>query len=82
MPVLPLVGSTKIGIGLDQAGLLRCIDHRHADAIFDTVRGIEEFQLRYHLGFGALGDAAQLDQRRVANQLGNIICNFHFGLSL
>ena len=49
MPVLPLVGSTMMVSGLILPGLFRRVNHRHADAVFDAVRRIVEFQLGDHV---------------------------------
>jgi hypothetical protein len=44
------------------------------------VRGIVEFQLGGDLSHCALRQAVQSNQGRIANQLGNIICDFHLTL--
>ena len=48
MPVLPLVGSTMMVSGLDQAAFLGGIDHGDADAVLDAVSRVVEFQLGDH----------------------------------
>jgi len=44
---------------------------------FFTVRRVEKFQLGHHGGHAALGQAVELDQWRVADQIGDIVGDAH-----
>jgi len=75
MPVLPLVGSMMIVSGPIRPSFSAA--HRHADAVLDAVRGIEGLELGDDLGRGAFGQAAQPHERRIADQLGDVIGDVH-----
>ena len=77
MPVLPLVGSRMIVSGLIRPGLLGRVDHGDPDAVLHAVRRVEEFQLGDDVGDGAFGDPAQPDQRRVPDQLCDVLGDAH-----
>ena len=66
----------------DEAGLLGGVDHREADAVLDAAAGVERLQLPDDRRAGALGEAAQLDQRRAADQGGDIVCDLHVSAPL
>ena len=65
------------GVRPDQPGRLGGVDHRHADAVLDAVGRVEVLQLGHDLGAGAVGDPPEPDQRRVADQLGDVIRDAH-----
>jgi hypothetical protein len=72
MPVLPLVGSKMI-----VSGLIRRVDHGHADAVLHAARRVEGLQLGRHLRHGPGGHPAQPDQRRVPDQLRDVLGDSH-----
>jgi hypothetical protein len=61
------------GVRPDQAGLLRGVDHRHPDAVLHAVRRIEELELRDDLGHRVRQEVPDADQRRVADQFGDVV---------
>jgi hypothetical protein len=65
------------GIRADLAGGLRRVEHGHRDAVLDAVAGVEEFELGDDVGAAAFGNAIELDQRRVADQFGDVVGDFH-----
>ena len=69
------------GVGLDQAGFFGRADHRFADAVLDAVRRVEEFELggngRTSGRAGAVMDAVDADERRVADEVGDGIGDVH-----
>ena len=68
--------------GLDFPCALGLRDHADADAILHAGAGILAFQFRHHLGGAAFCHFVQPDQRSVANQFGDVICDLHSRLSL
>src|ERR1019366_578985 len=52
-------------------------DHAHADAIFHASQRILALELRHDFGDAAFRDFVQPYQRRVANQLRDVFCDFH-----
>ena len=75
MPVLPLVGSMIVVSWLDLAVALAGVDHGHADAVLDRPERIEVLQLGDDGRLGVADHAAQPDQRRVADGLGDVVVN-------
>ncbi|MPM98441.1 hypothetical protein SDC9_145627 [bioreactor metagenome] len=67
------------GIRPDLAGGDGGVEHGDGDAILDTVAGIEEFQLGDDGGAAAGSNAIELDERRVADQFGDVVGDFHGG---
>ena len=70
--------------GLDDGGLVRqmsppprVVDHGQADAVLDAAARVERLQLADDRRAGALGDAAQLHERRAADQGGDVVCDLH-----
>jgi hypothetical protein len=64
-------------VGADLAGRLRRIEHGNGNAVLDAVPGIEEFQLGDHRRAAAFSDAVEPDQRRIADQFGDVVGDFH-----
>jgi len=52
-------------------------NHAHTDAVLHAGQRILAFELRYDFGDAAFRDFIQPYQRRVANQLGDVFCDFH-----
>ena len=52
-------------------------DHADANAILYAGARIRALQFRYHLGSAAFGHFVQPDERRVTDQLGDVICDLH-----
>jgi len=61
------------GILGEDAFFFSGIDHRHANAVLHAAERIEEFAFEENRGFEALGDTVQLNQRRVAHGLDDIV---------
>jgi len=68
--VLPLVGSMISLPGLSTTALLGVTDHGQANAVFDRVGRVAAFDLGQHGGFGASGQAVQLDEGASADGQG------------
>ena len=68
------------GIGLDLPGLFGGFDHRGANAVFDRVGRVVELQLGDYLGRQPGCQALDAYQRGVADQICNIIRDFHNSL--
>ena len=66
-------------VGADQAGLLGGVDHRDADPVLHGVGGVEVLELGGDLAVGALGEAVDPDQGRVADQVRDAGCDLHAG---
>ena len=77
MPVFPLVGSRMIVSGLISPRFLGRVDHGHPDAVLHAVRRVEEFQLGDDVGDRAVGDPVQPDQRRVSDELCDVLGDAH-----
>ena len=67
--------------GLDFPGALGLCDHADADAVFHAGQRILALEFRHDLGDAALGDFVQPNQRRVADQLCDVFCDFHCSAS-
>ena len=63
------------GVLVDQAGRLGGLDHVQADAVLDAAAGVEELQLGNHVGVAAFGQAVDAHQRRVADELYDVVCD-------
>ena len=63
--------------GLEQAGLLGRLDHADADAILDRAAGLEVLGLAQDGRAHAAPDAAQADERAVADGVQNRIIHLH-----
>src|SRR5262249_12959074 len=59
------------------AGALRFIDHAHADAVLHAGAGIPAFQLSQNFGLASIRNPVEPHQRRVPDELRNIVCDFH-----
>ena len=70
-------GFQNDGIGFDLAVAFRRIQHGGANAVLDGVGGIVEFKFCDDLGDGAFGDAVQANERGVADQVGDVVGDFH-----
>ena len=63
------------GVLVDLAVALGGVDHGHADAVLDRPERVEVLQLGDHGRLGVADHAAQADQRRVADGLGDVVVN-------
>ncbi len=63
--------------GLQGALALGGVDHRDADAVFDRVAGVEALHLRQHGGLDALNHPVQLDERRAADEMEDVLVVVH-----
>jgi len=77
MPVLPLVGSRMIVSGLMRPAFSGRVDHGHPDPVLDAVGGAVELELGHHLPRRALGQAPDPHQRGIADQLRDVVGDFH-----
>ena len=77
MPVLPLVGSTIDGVRREEPGFLGGVDHRHGDAVLHAVGRVEELELGGDLGDRPFAHPPKTDERRVPDQLGDVVCDVH-----
>ena len=76
--------------GLDEDGFARMDfsfalglgNHADADAIFHTAKGILAFEFRHNICDAACGDFIQAHQRSVADEFGNVLCDFQVGSCL
>ena len=79
MPVLPVVGSMMTVVRLDLAVAFGGVDHRHADAVLDRPERVEVFGLADDDGFEIADEAAETDQRRLADGGNHVISDIHDG---
>ena len=70
------------GIFIDFTGLFRRFNHGFGNTVFHAAARIEKFKFNGDLRFQTLGQTIQFHQRCITDQLGNIICNFHFLLQI
>ena len=68
-------------IDTDAALLFGGIDHRGADAVLHAAQRVEELGLERDCRVDAGRDALQLDQRRAADGLGDVLMDGHVRLS-
>ena len=66
--------------GLEDAGLLRRLDHRERDAVLHGTARVEVLDLRDHLR-GTLVELADADERRIADQFGNVFVDVGHGVA-
>ena len=70
------------GIFIDFTGLLRRFNHGFGNTVFHAAARIEKFKFNGDLRFQTFSQTVQFHQRCITDQLGNIICNFHFLLQI
>jgi len=51
----------------------RPVEHGRADAVLDGVGGVERHQFREEV----VGESAEAEQRRLADQVGGVVCDLH-----
>ena len=62
---------------MDLALVLGGFDHGEADAVFDAVDGVGAFELGDDACVGAGGDAIELHERGIADEVGNAVGDLH-----
>ncbi len=73
VPVLPLVGSTIVPPGLEQALALGGVEHGDGGAVLDAAAGIHVLDLGKHETGRAVDDFVQPYERRVADRLESVV---------
>ena len=63
--------------GLERAGGLGGLDHPQRDAVLHRPAGVQVLDLGQHRGGDALGDVVELDERRVADEVGDVFGVLH-----
>ena len=65
------------GILINLTRFLGSLNHCFSNTVFHTAARIEEFKLHGNFRLQTFGQTVQLDQWGVADQFGNVVCNFH-----